>query len=247
MLEFASLVISELIAMNPRLVLILGLAITLCTSCSAQSSRSAEPTIETNPVSSTAAQSAPILIDIEGQPMVGDPAAKAVVVEFLDYQCPVCARQARDIMPQLQTNYIDTGKVAYVFMDFPIESFHPLAFQAAEAVNCAADQGQFLAMHDLLLSRQDALQEADLYTHAASLSLDISAFQDCMVTNQHADAIRHDIEQGIASGLTGTPTLFLGVPETGQAGRVRVVSIIRGVGAYPSFSQKLEKVLVSGQ
>ena len=233
--------------MNPRMVLIFGLAIFLCTPCLAQSSRSQEPTVETSPEAGTPAQSAPILINIEGQPMVGNPAAEAVIVEFLDYQCPVCARQAREIMPQLRTNYIDTGKAAYVFMDFPIERWHPLAFQAAEAVNCAADQGRFLEMHDLLLSRQDALQEADLYAHAASLSLDISAFQDCMVNHQHADAIRRDIEQGVSSGLTGTPTLFLGVPETGQAGQVRVVSIIRGVGAYPSFSQKLEQVLVSGQ
>lgn len=176
--------------------------------------------------------------------MDGNPAAKLVVVEFADYQCPACGRQARDILPKFKTDYIDTGKVAYVYKDYPIERFHRLAFQASEAAQCAGDQGKFWEMHNLLYSRQDALQEDDLYDHAASLSLDISAFQDCMITNKHAAGIKQNIEEGQILKFTGTPTIYICIPEKDQAGLVRVVHVIPGVGGYGGFSQQLEKYLL---
>lgn len=223
--------------MNRNLILILALAVIFCTACAPQQPQA----------SGTPSEPPPVLININGAHMAGDPAAEVVIVEFLDYQCSVCGRHVREVMPQLKTNYIDTGKAAYVYMDFPAERWHPLAFQAAEAANCAADQGEFQQMHDLLLSRQNALREDDLYNHATSLSLDISAFQDCMITNKYADDIRRDFKQGESLNLTGTPTIFIGIPEPGQPDRVRVVSVIRGVGAYPSFRHELELVLASTQ
>lgn len=221
--------------MNHTPVLILVLGIIFCSACSSQppstDKKSSEPP--------------PMLINIEGEPIEGDPAAKVIVVEFIDYQCPICGRHEREVMPQLKTNYLDTGKVAYVSMDFPLERSHSLAFQAAEAANCAADQGRFWEMHNLLLLRQNALEEDDLFAHALELSLDISRFQDCMVTNKHASAIRSDLEEGKSLNVTGTPIFFLCVPEPDQPGYVRVVSVIRGGGVYNNFRWKLEIVLKS--
>jgi protein-disulfide isomerase len=150
-------------------------------------------------------------------------------------------------MPQLRENYISTGKAAYVYMDFPIERWHHLAFQAAQAVQCAADQGQFHEMHDLLLSRQNALQEDSLYAHADVLGLDVSAFQDCMVTNKHAADIKHSIEVGRSLKIKGTPSFFFCVPEPGQPGVVRVLDRTIGVASYPPFERRLEQVLDSTQ
>jgi len=225
--------------MNRILVLILAFAIAFCSACTPQKQESQ--------ATETPSEPPPVLVNIDGEPMAGDPTAEVIVVEFVDYQCPVCGRQIREIMPQLQANYIDTGRIAYVFKDFPAERWHPRALQAAEAVHCAADQGQFMEMHDLLLLNQNALQEDALYDHAETLSLDISTFQDCMITNKHVTSIRSDFEEGESLGITGTPTFYIGVREPGQPGTMRVISIIRGVGAYPSFSQKIEGVMASLQ
>jgi len=226
--------------MNNKLVLFLTIAIAFCSACTPQEKESQAAEAPSKPPP-------PVLINIEGEPMAGAPTAEVIVVEFVDYQCPVCARQVREIMPQLTENYIDTGKIAYVFKDFPAERWHPRAFQAAEDVHCAADQGQFMEMHDLLLLNQNTLQEEALYDHAETLSLDISTFQDCMITNKHATSIRSDFEEGESLNITGTPTFYIGVPEPGRPGSMRVISIIRGVGAYPSFAYKIEGVMSSIQ
>ena len=165
-------------------------------------------------------------IDISGQPIQGTPEANVVIVEFFDYQCPACGRQARDILPELRKNYIETGKIAYVYMDFPLETIHPLAFQAAEAAACAGDQGKYLEMHSTLFTNQGRLREHDLYDHAESLGLDISASQDCMVPPAHADGIRSDIALGESLGARRTPSIFLTVRDADNPERVTVSKLV---------------------
>ena len=78
----------------------------------------------------------------------GNASAKVTLVEVSDYHCPFCRRQTLQTMPQVLTDYVNTGKVKYVFVDYPIAQLHPDAFAAHEAAACAGDQGKYWQMHD---------------------------------------------------------------------------------------------------
>src|SRR2546428_390029 len=77
-------------------------------------------------------------ISIADEPFKGDPNARVALIEFSDYQCPFCGRYNKDVLPQLEDDYVKTGKVKYVFEDFPLD-FHKNAFKAAEAAHCAGE------------------------------------------------------------------------------------------------------------
>ena len=92
-------------------------------------------------------------------PSLGKPDAPVTLIEFSDYQCPFCADDfSKARSPHSRRTYIDTGKVRYVFRDFPLDSLHPQARKAAEAAHCAGEQGKYWEMHDTLFKNQRGSQ-----------------------------------------------------------------------------------------
>lgn len=87
-------------------------------------------------------------------PTLGKKDAPVIMIEFSDFQCPFCGRFWKDTLPQIKKDYVDTGKVLFVYKDFPLRQIHPLAQKAAEAANCAAEQGKFWEYHDALFGKQ---------------------------------------------------------------------------------------------
>src|SRR3989344_6054331 len=104
----------------------------------------------------------------DDDPYLGNKDAKVVMIEFSDYQCPYCARFEEGAYVDIKKNYIDTGKVKFVYRDFPL-SFHENAQKAAEASECADEQGKFWEYHDLLFKNQGALDLISLKKYAADL------------------------------------------------------------------------------
>lgn len=156
----------------------------------------------------------PVEVDTEGAFSIGSADAPVVLVEFTDYQCPFCSRHFLETYPQIKADYVDSGKVRYVFLDFPLTSIHPQAQQAAEAARCAGDQGAYVEMHDMLFARQGEWNgrsdAADLFTnYATDLGLDAAGFADCLDSRTHEAAVLADLEQGIRLGVDGTPAFFL--------------------------------------
>ncbi len=94
-----------------------------------------------------------ISVSEDDDPMLGDPGAPVTIIEFSDFQCPFCQKFHSETFPQIKKTYIDTGKVRFVYRDFPL-SFHPGAQPAAEAAECAHAQGKFWEMHEALFSEQ---------------------------------------------------------------------------------------------
>jgi protein-disulfide isomerase len=94
------------------------------------------------------------VVAIGDAPVKGNPNAKLTLIEFSDYQCPFCRRHAENTLPSLDKEYIATGKVRYVFHDFPLEAIHPQAFKAAEAAHCAGEQQKYWEMHGRLFANQ---------------------------------------------------------------------------------------------
>ena len=174
------------------------------------------------------------------EPFKGNNSAKVAVIEFSDYQCPFCSRYSKDTLPQLATEYIDTGKVKYVFRDLPL-SFHKQAFKAAEAAHCAGAEGKFWEMHDTLFQNQSALAPEQLTAHAKTLGLNETTFQQCLDSGRFAADVNKDIADAGSVGITGTPAFLVGVIQSD--GRVKVVKRISGARPYADFKAAIDSAL----
>ena len=171
----------------------------------------------------------------------GGTGSRLVLVEFSDFQCPFCARHAKQTMPQIEREYVDTGKLLYVMRNLPLESIHPDAFRAAAAAECAGDQGKYWPMHEKLFSNQQALGAADLARYAQEAGVDAAKFKQCVDADVHGAKIRKDLTDAQAAGITGTPTFFLGFIE--GDGKVKVVRRIQGAQPYPVFKGAIDGLL----
>jgi protein-disulfide isomerase len=183
-------------------------------------------------------------INISKEPLRGHRNAKVALIEYSDYQCPFCSRFVKDTYPQLDTEYIKTGKLQYVFRDLPLD-FHKQAFKAAEATHCAGEQGKFWEMHDHLFANQKALTPEDLGKHAGTLGLNTSSFQACLESGRYAADIRKDIAEANSSGATGTPTFLLGT--VNRDGTVKVTKKLVGAKPYAEFKAAIDSLLASPQ
>lgn len=183
-----------------------------------------------------------VVLNLKGDPFKGENNATVTLVEFSDYQCPFCARHVRETLPPLEREYIATGKIKYVFRNFPITSIHPLAFKAHEAANCSGEQEKYWEMHDRLFANSTALGLKDLSQHARALALDLPKFQECLDSGKQAGKIRSDLAEGQKAGVQGTPTFFLGLTEPNDT-QITAVKIIRGAQPYAAFKQAIESLL----
>jgi protein-disulfide isomerase len=163
------------------------------------------PTVEPTPK--------PVTIDVGDNPAKGPADAKVTIVEFSDFQCPYCGRFVAETLPQILANYGD--KIRFVFMNLPLTSIHENAEKAAEAGECANEQGAFWQFHDIMFGHQDALTVDDLKGYAAQLGLDTAKFNDCLDSGKMVSEVQADLDAGQTAaadaGLTrfGTPAFFI--------------------------------------
>jgi protein-disulfide isomerase len=139
-------------------------------------------------------------------PMLGPAGAPVTMVEFLDYQCPYCHR-VQGIVDYILQRY--PGKVRFVHRDFPLDSIHPDAMNAARAARCAGEQGRFWEYHRRLLNEPGSQDTANLRLKATAEGLNEAAFTACMASRKHDDAIEEAAAQGRSLNVTGTPTFFI--------------------------------------
>ena len=128
-----------------------------------------------------------------------------MLLEYGDYQCPYCGR-AEEAIREVLGEFGDD--LRYVWRYLPLNDVHPYAQLAAEAAEAAAAQGAFRPMHDLLISRQDALDVVDLERYARELGLDVDRFLDELHSHQHASRVAEDGDSADASDVAGTPSFF---------------------------------------
>lgn len=144
-------------------------------------------------------------------------------------------------MPQIEKDYIQTGKIMYVFKDLPLEAIHPQAFKAAEAGHCAGDQGKFWQMHDTLFANMKALRPEDLMKYAKTEGLNMPIFQQCLDSGKYAEDIRSDMAEARNAGITGTPAFLLGFVE--PDGKVKAVKKVVGAQPYAAFKDAIEGII----
>ncbi len=173
-------------------------------------------------------------VSVDDDPMVGDPNAPVTIIEFSDFQCSFCARFHEQTFSELMQKYIDTGKVRFVYRDFPLDSLHPDAARAAEASQCAFEQGKYWEYHDILFKNQADIGEDKLKAYAVQIGLSADQFNSCLEDGKYSEEVSKDFMDGQAAGVTGTPSFFVNGKQI--------------VGALPiaSFETMIEEALSAG-
>ncbi len=126
-------------------------------------------------------------------------------------------------------------------MDFPLD-FHKDAFKAAEAVNCADDQGKYWQMHDKLFENQRALGPSELPKYAGAIGMDVPEFQRCLDSGKYAQKIKQEMEEGRKAGVTGTPAFVIGLTVPNDP-KVKVIKKIVGAQPYARFKEAIDSAL----
>ncbi|MFY9493358.1 MAG: DsbA family protein [Minisyncoccia bacterium] len=176
----------------------------------------------------------PIKVELGNLPPLGEEKAKVAIVEFGDYQCPFCGRFFQQTEPMIREQYVKTGQVKFIWRDFAF--LGPESFWAAEAARCANDQGKFWQYHDVLFNRQNgenqgAFSKDNLKKFAGELGLDQTAFDACLDSGQHTQAVKDDTDNGRLAGVSGTPATFV----NGQ--------IVEGAQPFEVFKNLIESHL----
>jgi len=159
--------------------------------------------------------------------ILGPKDAKVTLVEYSDFECPYCLRH-NATMDQIKATYKNDVRV--IFRHFPL-SFHPQAQKAAEASECAADQGKFWEMHDAIFAANEAgTMSVDKWKSIAKdLGLDSAKFDKCLDSGEKAADITQDETEGQMAGVQGTPATFI----NGE--------LVSGAIPFESFKQIIEQ------
>lgn len=142
------------------------------------------------------------------QLLITNSSAKVMLIEFSDFECPVCGRFANEEWPDLRADLRRDSGLGFIFMPFPLEGIHKQAFEAAKAGVCAGRRDHFWDMHDRLFSNQTFMDRGHIDEHARAIGLDSPAFDDCLEHNA-ASSVRESVEVGLRLGVRATPTFFV--------------------------------------
>lgn len=194
--------------------------------------------------------------DIDDDPILGDGDAKVVLVEFSDYECPFCQRHHKQTHPQIISDYVKTGKIQYVYRDFPLSFHDPMATREANAAQCVYELSgknneTFFDYSDEIYSRSgtngvgidsvgiDAVNDK-LIEMAGNVGINKDNFRDCLEAEKYTAEIKADMDEGSKAGVTGTPGFIVGILKDG--GKVEGVKI-SGAQPYSVFKNAIEEQL----
>lgn len=149
--------------------------------------------------------SGPATVATSDDPAIGNASAALTIVAFEDFQCPFCGEMF-PIIREIIAKY--ESKVRFIYRDFPNVDIHPEALGAAEAGECADEQGKFWPFHDRLYQNQDQLGRTALVRYAEASGLDTVAFSTCLDSGKYEAEVVEDLQAGFAAGATGTPTFY---------------------------------------
>ncbi|MCE2422810.1 MAG: DsbA family protein [Gemmatimonadetes bacterium] len=166
----------------------------------------------------------------------GSPDAPIRVVEVSDFQCPYCRQFHFETLTQIDSAYIETGKIRYIWVSF-VNPGHDLAFASSEAAFCAGAVGKFWAMHDILFERQaewSALPDAygAFVEYAGEIGIDEESFGGCVRNSRLASLVISDFSNVTRAGINSTPYLIIADSLT-----------LRGAADFATFAGVVDGVL----
>ena len=188
------------------------------------------------PAAPSPSAATPTIMDLvlaDAQHFTGDPAAPVTMVEFSDFKCTFCGRFWAETLPSLREQYIDTGKVRFIYKQFAI--LGPESERAGEASECAAEQEQFWAYHDQVFADQTSahstLDDPKLIELATAVGLNSTPFAECLTSGRYGSRVRQQTQAAKSLGMQGTPRFLInGV-------------FISGAQPFEVFQQAIEEKL----
>jgi protein-disulfide isomerase len=169
--------------------------------------------------------------------IVGDSAAKVIVLEISDFQCPFCKVFHDSTYAAVRAAYVDNGKTRMAYVNLPLRS-HQNAWPAAEAAMCASVQGKFWTMHDSLFNAQErwgtiAKPDTMFSRFGRTIALDAAAFDKCQSSHATRPLIASDAERASSAGISGTPAFIIGD------------SLLSGAYPFPDFKRVIDANLAA--
>lgn len=168
----------------------------------------------------------------------GNPKAPVTLLEYSDFTCGFCEKFFHETFPKLLSEYIDTGKVRFVYRDYPRGFGSPL--RAADAARCAGEQHAYWPMHDRLFNSEGQLAPDNLKQYAKELKLNVEQFSECISSHRYMQDIEKDLRDAGSLGIRGTPGFVLfptKVPENPH------LILIPGAFPYETFKEEIDKLL----
>lgn len=189
---------------------------------------------------------APGVLKTQNAPVQGDANAKITMVEFSDFQCPFCRLFYVNSYGQIKKDYVDTGKVKVIYMNFPLDSIHPAARDSAIGAVCAHQQGKFWEYHNKLFDEQQELNpQGNTVNYGATeikawtaeiTGIDTAVFNDCLDKKKTDAIVQAELENGVENGITGTPGFII----VGPNGQRQTIS---GAQPYSAFKSVFDAML----
>jgi protein-disulfide isomerase len=167
--------------------------------------------------------------------------APLTLIEYSDFTCGYCLKFFKETLPKLQATYIDTGKIRFVYRDYP-RADRGVGVEAAVAARCAGAQGRYWAMHDRLFGEGSRLDSGGFKSFAKTLGLDQEQFGKCFDERRHLESIFQDRREANRWGFHGTPGFILMQTVAGPTEKVPAVAI---PGAFPfeAFADEIDRML----
>lgn len=172
-----------------------------------------------------------------GSPLMGDPGARITIVEFGDYQCTYCHAFHQNTKDQLIQDYVNTGKVNFVFRDFPLNG--PASVLAAQAAYCAGDQNKYWQYHDELYNNWGGentgwVNQKSLDQFANNVNLDLTEFDTCISDKKYEQKVMDNQQFGTKLGVNATPSFIIFSDK-------KIITIV-GAQPYSVFKQALDSI-----
>ena len=182
-------------------------------------------------------------IAIAGEPSKGPSSAKVTLVEVSDYHCPFCRRHTQQTQPQIDTDYINTGKIQYIFIDYPIQQLHPDAFKSPRGRELRQRPGQVLGDARQAVRGADQGPVAARGSYAQALGIgSIGKLRACLDGGKYAKPVRDSVARMEQLGVDSTPTFLIGLtPAPGQP--MKVVKVVKGAMPFAEFKKAIDAVL----
>jgi protein-disulfide isomerase len=167
------------------------------------------PRLSLEPAAAPTKTDAAVAVDpapMEAAPALGPETAPVTIVEYADFGCPACWEWYQlGILDQLRAKYGD--QIRFVWRDFPVITL--LSPKAAEAGQCAHEQGKFWEFHDLVYDRDGAIESSNLEVYAAEIGLDMDQFNECVTSRRYRDRVNAEQQESFDRGLKGAPAFFV--------------------------------------
>lgn len=169
--------------------------------------------------------------------------APITLIEYSDFTCGWCVKFFKDTWPRLQAKYIETGKVRFVYRDYP-RADKGVGVEAAVAARCAGAQGRYWPMHDRLFSEGGRLDSGSFKGYAKAMGLDQTAFAKCFDERQYLESIFQDRQEANRWGFHGTPGFIL-MRTAGEPTDKEPAIAIPGAVPFKDFAEEIDRLLAT--